>query len=545
MAGLLEAVLLVLVVKVATQVVAVEQNGSGIDLAGQANFGIGWALIIAALAGFATIALHIRIASLISRISSDVLRGSRDQAIDAFCSAEWETQAEVREGSLQETMSSLAVQTATLVTCQANFLSSLLGLIALISVAFVVDVRVTVMIVLVGAVLFMVLRPVGRLTRTRAMRFVEKNSEFSEEVSRWGSLAMDLRVFGVESVEAERLHDLNQTTADEFMRSRFVSRVGSYLYKDMAMLVLVGAVAVLFLSKGVQIGTVGAVIMLVVRSLSYAQQTQGSLQLAREQFPGFVSLRDRVDALALRKASFGDAPIQGNSSLELVNVSYRYPDGRIGLDGVSLHVHPGFALGVIGQSGSGKSTLVQVLLRLRLPTTGSVTIGGTSTCLINTRDWSRYVCLVPQEPRLIEGTIADNIVFMRSGIDRSDVERVARAAHILDEINELPEGFDTLLGPRGSGLSGGQKQRVAIARALVGNPHVLVLDEPTSALDVRSEALLQRTIVELRKSMSLIIIAHRTSTLSACDAVAVMSNGQIVEIGSLEEALRHVSIALQ
>jgi ABC-type multidrug transport system fused ATPase/permease subunit len=134
---------------------------------------------------------------------------------------------------------------------------------------------------------------------------------------------------------------------------------------------------------------------------------------------------------------------------------------------------------------------------------------------------------------------------MRSGIDRSDVERVARAAHILDEINELPEGFDTLLGPRGSGLSGGQKQRVAIARALVGNPHVLVLDEPTSALDVRSEALLQRTIVELRKSMSLIIIAHRTSTLSACDAVAVMSNGQIVEIGSLEEALRHVSIALQ
>jgi ABC-type multidrug transport system fused ATPase/permease subunit len=160
---------------------------------------------------------------------------------------------------------------------------------------------------------------------------------------------------------------------------------------------------------------------------------------------------------------------------------------------------------------------------------------------IEPQSWHRLVTLVPQEPKLFEGTVADNIAFLRPGITREEVEHAAGLAHVLDDIRALPEAFDTQLGPRGTGLSGGQKQRIAIARALVGEPQLLVLDEPTSALDVKSEQLLQQTIQDLKGRVTLVIVAHRLATLASCDRVVAMADGRIQVIGTLDEALAGLS----
>jgi ABC-type multidrug transport system fused ATPase/permease subunit len=134
---------------------------------------------------------------------------------------------------------------------------------------------------------------------------------------------------------------------------------------------------------------------------------------------------------------------------------------------------------------------------------------------------------LPQEPHLLTGTVRDNIRFQRSWIDDDEIERAARLAHIYEEIGSWPEGFDRFVGPRADAVSGGQRQRLCLARALAGQPDVLMLDEPTSALDHRSERLIQNTLEELHGRLTLIVVAHRITTLSMCDRVMVIRDGQV------------------
>ena len=168
---------------------------------------------------------------------------------------------------------------------------------------------------------------------------------------------------------------------------------------------------------------------------------------------------------------------------------------------------------------------MQIILGLREPSTGRVTADGQDRTDLAISDWYRRVSFVPQDALLFSGTVAENILFFRDGVDRSRVEQAARRAHIHDEIIAWPLGYETPVGERGRQLSGGQRQRLCIARALVDDPDIIVLDEPTSALDVKSESLLRETLERLTPSATVIVIAHRLSTLSMCDRIMVVMGG--------------------
>ncbi|MFN7149503.1 MAG: ATP-binding cassette domain-containing protein, partial [Microthrixaceae bacterium] len=218
-------------------------------------------------------------------------------------------------------------------------------------------------------------------------------------------------------------------------------------------------------------------------------------------------------------------------TIRFQDVSYSY-DGRVdALSGVSFDVAVGEAVGLIGPSGSGKSTLIQMLLRLRHPATGTYLVDGVDVAEIDEDSWFSQIAFVPQDSRVFDDTIAENIRFFRDGVSRADIEAAARRAHVHDEIVAMPDGYDTVLGSRGGSLSGGQRQRVAIARALVTDPSMLVLDEPTSALDMRSESLVHETLSELKGSVTLFVIAHRLSTLNTCDRIMVMGDGRLQAFG--------------
>jgi ABC-type multidrug transport system fused ATPase/permease subunit len=326
-----------------------------------------------------------------------------------------------------------------------------------------------------------------------------------------------------------------------FDKSRFVINVGTTLYKDVALMFLVAAVITLYLTGSTDIAAIGAVVLLVVRSLSYATQLQGSVQTISEVAPSLESMLERVESLEAAAETYGQRTIDSIGSIAVINASYDYGGSRVGVAGLDFNLDRGDALGVVGPSGSGKSTLVQMLLRLRRPTTGRIEVSGIPYEEIDQHCWTRMVSLVPQEPLLFEATIAENIAFMRDWITMDEIRKAAKDAHVLEDIEALPDGFSTTLGPRGSGLSGGQKQRVAIARALAGNPQLLVLDEPTSALDVRSEMLLKETISSLKGRVTLVIIAHRLSTLECCDRVLVLDAGRPQLIGRVGEALAAAS----
>jgi ABC-type multidrug transport system fused ATPase/permease subunit len=208
-------------------------------------------------------------------------------------------------------------------------------------------------------------------------------------------------------------------------------------------------------------------------------------------------------------------------------VSFEYVAETPVLRDVSFQIPHGDIVGIVGPSGAGKSTLVQLVLRLREPTTGRVLADGRDVRELSLESWYERVSFVPQDPALFAGSIADNIRFYRDGVDQADIERAAKLANLHDEVMSWSGGYDTPVGERGGQLSGGQRQRLCIARALVGEPDMLVFDEPTSALDVKSEALIRDTIAGLAPRTTVLVIAHRLSTLSICDRIMVVLAGEL------------------
>lgn len=233
------------------------------------------------------------------------------------------------------------------------------------------------------------------------------------------------------------------------------------------------------------------------------------------------------------------APPAIRGAVRFENVSFRYrPDTPFILHDVTLDVSPGRTLGVVGRSGSGKSTLASLVQRLYVAEQGRILVDGNDLTLVDTPWLRRQVGVVLQENRLFNRTIRDNIALSDPGAPMPAIVRCAQLAGAHDFILELPEGYDTMVGEHGSTLSGGQRQRIAIARALLTNPRILILDEATSALDYESEHIIQRNMSAICQGRTVIVIAHRLTTVMHCDDIIVLEKGRIIENGFHEQLVR-------
>jgi ATP-binding cassette, subfamily B, bacterial MsbA len=200
-------------------------------------------------------------------------------------------------------------------------------------------------------------------------------------------------------------------------------------------------------------------------------------------------------------------------------------------------VPAGATVAIVGRSGSGKSTLVSLLARFYDPTSGSVLIDGVDIREYSLRDVRRQISLVSQEVVLFNDTIRNNIIFGASDISDAQLEAAARAAYVLEFVEQLPQGLDTIVGDRGVMLSGGQRQRIAIARALLRDTPILILDEATSSLDTAAERHIQAALEQLLRNRTTFVIAHRLSTVEKADRILVLRDGEVVEYGEHAELL--------
>ncbi|HZE91683.1 MAG TPA: type I secretion system permease/ATPase [Rhizobacter sp.] len=230
-------------------------------------------------------------------------------------------------------------------------------------------------------------------------------------------------------------------------------------------------------------------------------------------------------------------PLKGRIQFDAVTFRYR-PEAPPVLHGLSLDVRAGEVIGIVGRSGSGKSTLTKLVQRLYTPEQGRVMVDGIDISLIDAAQLRRQIGVVLQENLLFNRSVRENIAITDPAAPIDVVMQAARLAGAHEFVSELPEGYDTIVGEQGSGLSGGQRQRIAIARALFTNPRILILDEATSALDYESEAILQRNMAGICKGRTVIIIAHRLSSVRAAHRIIAMDKGNIVEQGSHDELLK-------
>jgi len=222
--------------------------------------------------------------------------------------------------------------------------------------------------------------------------------------------------------------------------------------------------------------------------------------------------------------------------VEFQGVSFAYDEKNV-LDGIDLQVDSGQCVALVGSSGSGKTTLVNLIPRFFDVTGGAVTLNGRDVREYTVHSLRKQIGIVTQETVLFNRSVADNISYGSRDATPEQIEDAARRANAHDFIMELSEGYDTVIGERGSLLSGGMAQRLAIARALLKNPPVLILDEATSALDTESERLVQGALDELMKDRTVFVIAHRLSTIAHADTILVLEQGKIAEQGTHDELL--------
>ena len=244
--------------------------------------------------------------------------------------------------------------------------------------------------------------------------------------------------------------------------------------------------------------------------------------------PGAADLQVTAGAVEYRDVCF---------SYEDVELGERGADGRPVIDHMDLSIKPGQTIALVGPSGGGKSTTCSLLPRFYDVAAGSISIDGQDVRDVTQHSLRRAIGLVQQDVYLFDGTIGENIAYGKPGATAEEIAEAARRANIDTFIESLPQGYDTVVGERGSRLSGGQKQRVAIARVFLKNPKILILDEATSALDNESEEAVQESLEELARGRTTIIIAHRLSTIKYADEIATVEHGRVVERGTHEELL--------
>lgn len=358
--------------------------------------------------------------------------------------------------------------------------------------------------------------------------------------------ATTVKSFANEDYETKRLMPTLLKWRDaqqKSWRSSIPSDMGRLMLAAFATALLLVVTANLYKNNEISIAMVTLVQLYVVRLV--ASTTEIS-EMVKQYEQAMGNAYQPVQTMLLEgqvqdSKTTGELPNTDKLDVSLNKVSYHYDSSKSGVEAVanfSLNIAEGEKIGLVGYSGSGKTTLTKLLMRFMDVSSGEIKVGGVDIRDIKQKDLRQVISYVPQEPALFHRTIIENISYGKPGAAKKAIQSAAKLAYIDEFVEDLPDGFDTMVGERGIKLSGGQRQRVAIARAILKDAPILVLDEATSALDSKSEQLIQKALWELMKDRTALVIAHRLSTIQRMDRIVVMDKGRIVQTGTHEELLK-------
>ncbi len=524
--GLAEATAIALVVKA----VGLLMSGD----TGQVDFGpidlpMRSALVLAVILVLLRLVASAWAADLGARVSANVREDLRNRLVRAYTNADWSVQVRDRSGEFAEITTAQVNEAGAIILAATQAVLGGTTLLALLATSAVINPMATAALIGIGAVLFLI----TRLNTKRAYEGIRDSAtsrgNVASDIDSMCNCTEEMHVYGVADSFRRRVASSIRESEHGFYRGQRHGRMASASFQSATLLIVVlGAVALSYLPAGSDITSLGAVVILLIRGAGLAQQLQAFSSVLSTQRPYVELVARELDRYESSWPSYGATmPTGTERRIMLRNASFTYPGSTVpALSDVNVILGPTGAVGIQGPSGSGKSTMLQLLLGLRAPTRGTVTYGGVDLSRLSPAERSKAIAFVGQTPKLLPGTIWENISFFRD-IPGPRVRQAAKRAAVLEDIEALPEKFQTEVGQRVDTVSGGQRQRISIARALAASPSVLVLDEPTSSLDSESEAIVVNTLKELSATMLVIIVSHRDAPLRICDTVLDIESGRV------------------
>jgi ATP-binding cassette, subfamily B, bacterial PglK len=427
-----------------------------------------------------------------------------------------------------------------LMTLMAQSTVALALLILLIIVDPLLALSVGVVLALAYAGIFAVMSSwLKRLGQAR----IKANQERFTAVSEAFGAAKEVKVGGLEQAYIQRFAKPAEIYAKGQATAQVIAQLPRFALEAIAFGGML-LVMLYFMSRSGSFASALPIIALYAfagyRLMPALQQIYGAFTQLRFAGPALDALHQDLISLQAAEAHCGHiSPLPLTQAIQLNQVSYRYPNApQPALKGIDLSIPSHSTVGFVGATGSGKTTTVDVILGLLEPHEGALNIDGQLITAANRRQWQRAIGYVPQHIYLADDSVAANIAFgvYAKDIDQPAVERAAKIANLHEfVVNDLPQGYATTVGERGVRLSGGQRQRIGIARALYHNPQVLILDEATSALDNLTEQAVMEAVNNLVHDITIILIAHRLSTVRQCDQIYLLEQGEVKASGTYDE----------
>lgn len=422
-------------------------------------------------------------------------------------------------------------------------------LIFFVGTLFVINYKFTLAIFVIFPVLGYLITLIGRAVRRRSKRVMEHLAALLSILHETVSGVRIVKIFGTQGAESAKFKDENNRFVRQSFRSNYIGALASPITEVMGVIVVVillwygGSQVLNSDGFGAEDFTRFLVFLFsVFTPLKEISKLNTTLQTGFASADRvFAALDSPIEETSRENGGANSpdaAPVKFNDKIAFDRVSFNYPGcGETVLNDVSFEIKKGSVAALVGASGSGKSTTLDLLPRFYDVANGKITVDGVDTKNINLASLRKLFGIVAQETFLFNDTVAANIAYGSQNADKDSIVAAAKAANAWEFIEKLPKGLDTVVGERGVMLSGGQRQRLSIARALLLNPPILILDEATSSLDTESERLVQTAINNVMENRTVLVVAHRLSTIRHADQILVIEAGKIVERGTHEELL--------
>ena len=469
-----------------------------------------------------------------TRFVQKYVKGLRLKVYDAVIDADWEVLSAQSHEDLLNSFTNETSQISNAITIFPVLVSIIISSVTQLAIAFALNVPLTAIVLLVGGFFFFAFRRFFDIAKKNGERMRVANRRYLGEIKNQLESIKEIKSYGVEESHKETLHEVLDEYEDANIKRTKMSTLPTLLF-SMSSTVLI-AIVFYIANVALKVETVELflIVYIFARIWPVFSKFHKEVQNLYNALPSFDNVRRMMDVLepsgSVRETSGLEFRLRDRIIFDKVTFSNAGSDERI-LATTSFSITANSLTAIRGRSGVGKSTIVDLLMGLLKPVEGTISVDGQAIDDSNVRSWRKSVGYMPQEPIMLNKTIRENITRFNPGASDEDILESLEKSKAMEFVRKLPDGIDTMMGNKGTRLSGGEKQRIALARALVSHPSILILDEATSSLDRENESGIMETILSLRDSVTVIVIAHRESTVAGADFILeVGENGAVAMI---------------